>query len=160
MISTKEPFVGESTLAPGFKRFWNQERECWAKSLQSCPTLLDTSHGLARQAPLSVGFSRQEYWSGLPCPPPRALPDPGTEPASLYVSCNGKPVLYHQSQKTSRGKTRLNGQLWWIRKGRIRQRVRLRTVEPNCMFSDPGFVSPWANELTCLFWFLSSVKYG
>ena len=29
-----------------------------------------------------MGFSRQEYWSGLPCPPPGDLPDPGTEPAS------------------------------------------------------------------------------
>ena len=32
--------------------------------------------------PLSVGFSRQEYWSELPCPPPGNLPDPGTERAS------------------------------------------------------------------------------
>ena len=31
---------------------------------------------VARQAPLSVGFSRQKYWSGLPCPPPGDLPDP------------------------------------------------------------------------------------
>ena len=37
----------------------------------------------ARQAPLSTGFSRQEYWSGLPCPPPGDLPDPGMEPWSL-----------------------------------------------------------------------------
>jgi len=36
----------------------------------------------ARQAPLSMGFSRQEYWSGVPCPPPGDLPDPGMEPAS------------------------------------------------------------------------------
>ena len=35
------------------------------------------------QAPLSMGFSRQEYWSGLLCPPPGDLPNPGTEPASL-----------------------------------------------------------------------------
>ena len=35
------------------------------------------------QAPLSMGFSRQEYWSGLPCPPPGDLPNPGTEPMSL-----------------------------------------------------------------------------
>ena len=34
------------------------------------------------QAPLSVGFSRQEYWSGLPFPPSGDLPDPGTEPSS------------------------------------------------------------------------------
>ena len=38
---------------------------------------------VARRAPLSMGFSRQEYWSGFPCPPPGDLPDPGIEPASL-----------------------------------------------------------------------------
>ena len=38
---------------------------------------------LARQDPLSMGFSRQEYWSGLPCPLPGDLPDPGIEPESL-----------------------------------------------------------------------------
>ena len=37
----------------------------------------------ACQAPLSMGFSRQEYWIGLPCPPPGDLPDPGIELASL-----------------------------------------------------------------------------
>ena len=38
---------------------------------------------VARQAPPSMGFSRQEYWSGLPCPPPEDLPDPEIEPESL-----------------------------------------------------------------------------
>ena len=38
---------------------------------------------VACQAPLSMEFSRQEYWSGLPCPPPGDLPDPGIPPASL-----------------------------------------------------------------------------
>ena len=38
---------------------------------------------VARQDPLSMGFSRQEYWSGLPCPSSGDLPDPGIEPASL-----------------------------------------------------------------------------
>ena len=38
---------------------------------------------VARQTPLSMGFSRQECWSGLPCPPPGDLPNPGTEPTSL-----------------------------------------------------------------------------
>ena len=36
----------------------------------------------AQQAPLSVGFSRQEYWSGLPFPPPGDLPDPEIKPTS------------------------------------------------------------------------------
>ena len=35
------------------------------------------------QAPLSMGFSRQEYWSGLPCPPLGDLPNPGIKPTSL-----------------------------------------------------------------------------
>ena len=38
---------------------------------------------VARQAPLSMGFSRQEYWSGLPCPSPGDCPSPGIEPRSL-----------------------------------------------------------------------------
>ena len=37
---------------------------------------------VARQAPLSVGFPKQEYWSGLPFPPPGDLPDPRIHPAS------------------------------------------------------------------------------
>ena len=37
----------------------------------------------ARRAPLSVGFSRQEYWNGLPCPPPGDLPNPRIKPVSL-----------------------------------------------------------------------------
>ena len=40
---------------------------------------------VARQAPLSMGFSRQEYWSGLPFPPPGDLPDPETEPRLLRL---------------------------------------------------------------------------
>jgi len=38
---------------------------------------------VACQTPLSMGFSRLEYWSGLPCPPLWDLPDPGIEPTSL-----------------------------------------------------------------------------
>ena len=45
--------------------------------------LLATPQTVALQAPLFIGFSRQEYWSGLPSPPPGDLPDPGMEPASL-----------------------------------------------------------------------------
>ena len=56
---------------------------------------------IAHQAPLSMGFSRQEYWSGLPCPPPGDLPNSGTEPMSPALASRlftteppGKPVLY------------------------------------------------------------------
>ena len=49
----------------------------------SCIRLFAMLWTVAGQAPLSVGFSRQEYWSGLPYSPPGDLPNPGTEPASL-----------------------------------------------------------------------------
>ena len=44
--------------------------------------LFVTPWTVARQAPLSMKFCRQEYWSGLPFPPPEDLPNPGTEPRS------------------------------------------------------------------------------
>ena len=53
------------------------------------PNSFATPWTTARQAPLSMGFSRQDYWSGLPCPPPEDLPDPGTElvsPASSALA--------------------------------------------------------------------------
>ena len=60
-----------------------------AKSLQSCPTLRDLM-GLQPTRFLSPwGCSRQEYWSGLPCPSPGDLTDPGKErgsPASLALA--------------------------------------------------------------------------
>ena len=43
---------------------------------------MDTSRGIARQAPLSLGFPKQEYWNGLPFPSPGHLPDPGIKPTS------------------------------------------------------------------------------
>ena len=49
---------------------------------------------VALQAPLSMGFSRQEYWGGLPCPPPGDLPDPGIKPASP-VALALQAILYH-----------------------------------------------------------------
>ena len=49
----------------------------------SCVRLFEILWTRACQAPLSTGFSRQEYWSGLPCPFPGDLPNPGMEPWSL-----------------------------------------------------------------------------
>ena len=47
--------------------------------------LFETPWTVAHQATLSMEFSRQEYWSGLPCPPPGDLPNPGIEPRSLKL---------------------------------------------------------------------------
>ena len=43
------------------------------------------------QAPLSMGFSREEYWNGLPFPSPEDLPDPGTEPGSPALQADSLP---------------------------------------------------------------------
>ena len=53
-------------------------------SISGCLTLCDPMDRRP-QAPLSMKFSRQEYWSGLPGPFPGDLPDPGTEPRSLAL---------------------------------------------------------------------------
>ena len=79
------PFHSASCPGDTPRSLWYQ-RMCvcvcvCVKSLQLFPTLWP--HGLAHQAPLSMGFSRQEYWSGLPCPPPGDLPHPGIKPKSL-----------------------------------------------------------------------------
>ena len=54
----------------------------------SCVRLFATPWTVAHKAPLSIGFSRQEYWSGLPFSPPGDLPDPGTEAKSPALHAN------------------------------------------------------------------------
>ena len=58
------------------QRLWGRKRRCWCSVALSCLTLLWT---VARQTPLSIGFSRQEYGKGLPFPSPGDLPNPGFE---------------------------------------------------------------------------------
>ena len=72
--------------------------------VQLCATLWT----VARQAPLSMGFSRQEYWSGLPCPPPEDLPDSGIEPtcptspalAGVFFTTSVSPEVLYQPTLT------------------------------------------------------------
>ena len=56
---------------------------CVCVQLLNPVQLFVTPWTVALQAPLSMGFPRQEYWNGLPCPPPGDLPDPGIEPTSV-----------------------------------------------------------------------------
>ena len=66
----------------------------------------------ARQAPLSIGFSGQEYWSGLPCSSPGDLSDSGIEPVSLMSSCIGRWVFffffYHECHLGSNRRQTIN----------------------------------------------------
>ena len=72
----------------------------WVLSHFSLVQLCETLWTAAHQAPLSIGFSRQEYWSGLPCPPPGDLPTQGLN-LYLYVSYTGKWVLYNHHHQGS-----------------------------------------------------------
>ena len=80
--------------------------------------LFETWWAIARQAPLSMGFSRQEHCSGLPCPPPGDLPGPGIElssplsPAlqvdSLYTELSEKPIFFLPQNFSSSNVSSLN----------------------------------------------------
>ena len=67
------------------------EFKCVCQSL-SRVWLFATPWTAVRRAPLSMRFSRQEYWSGLPCPPPGDLPDPGIEPRSPALQADSLPA--------------------------------------------------------------------
>ena len=64
---------------------------CGGLVAKSCPTLA-TPWTVARQAPLSMGFSRQGYWSGLPFPSPGDIPNPGIEPMSPELQADSLPT--------------------------------------------------------------------
>ena len=74
-------------------RRWLNSVRCvaggWVAKL--CPTLVTPRIG-ARQAPLSMGFSRQQYWSGSPFPSPGDLPNSGTEPGSPALQADSLPT--------------------------------------------------------------------
>ena len=66
------------------------------------PDSFETSWTVAHQAPLSMGFARQEYWRGLPCPSPGDLPKPGIKPMAPTLAGRffateplGKPAHYN-----------------------------------------------------------------
>ena len=91
-----------------------------------------TSWTVARQALLSVGFPRQEYWSGLSFPPPGDLPDPGIEPVSpmsptlqadfLPAEPLGKPWTYTKNSiSTFPRHVNLEGQKYGSRKEELFQ---------------------------------------
>ena len=92
--------VYELTLTSNLEQ-WFSNFSIWKSQSESCSVMSDpaTLWTVAHQAPLSMGFSRQEYWSGLPFPSPGDLPDPGIEPRSpaLHVDAltsepPGKPI--------------------------------------------------------------------
>ena len=83
---------------------------CMCACMLSCFSrvqFLATPWTIAHQAPLSLGFSRQEYWSGLPCPPLGDLPNPGIKPTSPALQADSLPLCHQESP---------SGQ-WWAPHG-------------------------------------------
>ena len=76
--------------------------------------LFATSWTVAYQAPPSIGFSRQEYWSGLPFPSPGDLPDPGIEPGSPALEANAL-----TSEPPGKSRTGRPGVLWFMGSQRV-----------------------------------------
>ena len=68
-------------ISDGRKSYTKTSADCFFKCsvAQPCPALCNPK-GYSHQAPLSMEFSKQEHWSGLPCPSPEALPKPGIKP--------------------------------------------------------------------------------
>ena len=85
----KKPCILRWVLKRGpFTKVW-AGCVCCAKSLQSYQALWDPMDYIAHQAPLSMGLSRQEYWSGLPWPPPGGFPNPGSNCISYFSALAG-----------------------------------------------------------------------
>ena len=97
----------KNTCSPDFWTQWGEERVgptervavtymcavcvCVCVYAQSC-VVFAIPWAVARQAPLSMGFFRQEYWSGLPFPSPGDLPRPGIEPGSPALQADSLPA--------------------------------------------------------------------
>ena len=77
--------------------------------------LLETLWTVPHQAPLSIGFSRPEYWSGLPCPPPGDLPNLGIKPTSFtYPTLAGRFFTTEPSGKLSASLIKGQSEVWSV----------------------------------------------
>ena len=94
--------------------------------------LVETLWTVAHQAPPSMGFSRQEYWSGLPWPPPGDLPDPGMEPMSASISYIAGRFFTHWASWESQVSDEWGG-LIMHDKGKGGEKVIIRLISaPGC----------------------------
>ena len=130
---------------------------------------------VAHQAPLSRGFSRQEYWSGLPFPPPEDLPYPGIKPVSPVLQVNSLPLSHRRSPIQCKGyvnscwsaqiQVLLFGTFWkifpWIFLiHRWRQNLRIQKADSTPLFYIAGFcwgfLHPYSLQiLICIFLLMS-----
>ena len=91
-------FLCRNYLSVEYKIHWPKKKVLCCAELVSCVQLSAVPGTVARQAPLSTEFSRQEYWNGLPFSIPGDLPDPGIKPTFSFISCIGRRILHHWHQ--------------------------------------------------------------
>ena len=123
--------------------------------------LFATPWTVACQAPLSMKFSRQGYWSGLPCPPPGDLPNPGIKPRSPALQADSSP-----SEPPGKPKNTRVGSLSLLQGGSQESNwdlLHCRWILYQLSYQrSPGFIEGNANtvhSLTCLLCLLFSEKH-
>ena len=116
--------LGSSPLAPPGKVKVKSLSRVW---------LFATPWTVAYQAPLSLGFSRQEYWSGLPFPSPGDLPDPGMEPGLPHC----RQMLYRPGKPLTTSLLTFSRHLWWWRRWQYWHNIkaRIKLLVKNSVYS-------------------------
>ena len=112
------PKQGDSSRMEMFQK--GAERKVKVLVTQLC-LLSVTPWTITHQTPLSMGFSRQEYWSGLPFPLPGGIPDPGMKPGSPALQADslpseppGKPLQHHKTKGCDHCGSSIRGKKWKI----------------------------------------------
>ena len=112
-----------------------------------------TPRTVARRAPLSVGFSRREHWSGLPRPPPGDPPDPGIEAGSPALQADSSHLSASASLSVSGGRPRLvvsvNGVIYYVATGDCLLLLRLLL---GFVCDVTGVRTSFLWEVTCVAW--------
>ena len=99
LLLLKGPFPSFSASPEFYLKLWIKPVHACMLSHFSFVQIFVTVWAVACQACLSMRFSRQEYWSGLPCSPPEYLPNPGMEPGSFALQVDSLPLSPWESPR-------------------------------------------------------------
>ena len=118
--------------------------------------LFATPWTIAHQVPLPLGFPKQEYWSGLPFPPPGNLPHPGIQSGSPAFSCISRWILY-QGATWEPKNFKIIGRTNWTQSNCLNKNCKnIRYVEPGLVFilklmpvCSPYFDAGWSCGTAC-----------
>ena len=115
---------------------------------------------VAHQASLSMGFSRQEYWSGLPCPPSGDLPNPGIEPAYLaFPALAGRFFITNTTWETHKEREE-NGKFVSFLYQIISLWITDRSLNILITLHSKGNANPWKLRRACVANFKGEVNFA